>query len=363
MKRTKRLILYTSYICDRKCAFCVDTYKDKEVKRHHDLDTELRPRIEEAAALYRNTWADLTGGEPSIYPQISDTIRCCARNGLRVRMITHGGHLKEKGLTFLANGVDDFAISIHGTEEQNDAVMQHKGATQAAKEGIAALKEQGDIFRWSGEDGVQGWAYSVNCMMTKTNVPSLEDFAEDVRELEPRMLSFLTVNSGCWEPMPSYSDISAAFQCIYPLLPPIPVRLRYVPFCMVPEELRRHVTTYAQLSYDPFEWDFGSWFRIQPEKAQAYLTLGKQLGIYGRNLDEVLYNTIARMVAQRAGWAQPDKCKECSHRLICDGIHREYEQRYGHDELAPLGGEPIEDPCHYWRRGNVCAPALQAAGA
>lgn len=351
--RTRRFLLYTGHLCDRQCNFCVDKAMPDESYRWYDFETELKPRIEGARSFYHDEWVDLTGGEPSLHPDISGIIRHCRKNDLRVRMITHGGHLKERGLTFLVNGVEDFAISIHGSAEANDRIMGHKGATAAAHAGIEEMKQEGGLFKWDGSDGVDGNAFSINCMLTKDSCPTMKEFVEDVKRLQPRQIQFLIICSSVWDRMPHYSEIVGAFERAYESLPPMPLRLRFVPLCMVPERLRRHVCNYRSFAHDTFEWDWGSWKHVTPEVAQSFIAVGKHLDVYGDTDDDILYNTLGIKHACDMGWFKPAECDGCSHEKICDGVQRPYYDMYGGTGLKALDGPELRDPCHYWNQGQM----------
>jgi len=312
----------------------------------------IKRELWDAARNYGDSSVDLSGGEPTIYAEIMDVVDFCKQLGIKPRIITHGQHLQEIGLDLFAHGLDDLLVSIHGPENVHDLVTHSIGGFERVMAGIDHLKSGPKIFRWDYEDGKPRWRFSTNTVLNKDTLEGVDALPEIFAELQPRTINFLNQSCPPYELQARHSDVAEAFAGIVGKLPQVRIKIRYMPFCVMPERLRKHIVNYPQIPYDPMEWDYASWFHVAPEKRAAITDMAKQTGIVGRNDGEVFYNTVAWMIAQGAGWHHTPKCERCSHRTICEGLDAQYLEKHGDGELKPIAGEPLPHP-EFYRSGNL----------
>lgn len=86
----------------------------------------------------------LTGGEPLLYPELCDVVRCAHRLGFPTGVTTNGTLIgKEQAEALARAGLDTVAVSLDGTEAVHDAFRCRPGSFEKAVRGIRALKKAG----------------------------------------------------------------------------------------------------------------------------------------------------------------------------------------------------------------------------
>jgi MoaA/NifB/PqqE/SkfB family radical SAM enzyme len=334
---TPRGVLYVGYPCNIKCRFCY--YAHADAKEWHSIEECKRD-----ASLYReefgNTQVDITGGEPTIYPEIFDLLDHCDTIGLRPSLITNMQALRdeEKVKRFRDHGVYDFLCSIHGLGD----VYNHITATRHGWENI--LQATANLNR-------NGVRWRTNCTTVNTNMRQLKDIARYAYENGARAINYISYN-------PFYdwaTKIDIDFQARHSEIAPfliealdycdevgLEANVRYMPFCM----LRGHENksyNYSQLSYDHHEWDYASWYSDRTQNPSSKLP-----GWMARLIPDA--EALHLYLGQRTkavGFARPAVCRQCALGFICDGLTNQYARRFGTDECAPYVGPTVLDPTHF----------------
>lgn len=112
--RLQTLILEMTQDCDHACLYCYNPW------RHPDAQpTPARPRAD-VRALLAHVLAQvdcghvtLTGGEPLLCPDPSETVRFLTRLGVRVNVITNGHRLTDAlAAELVQSGVSLFAVPL-----------------------------------------------------------------------------------------------------------------------------------------------------------------------------------------------------------------------------------------------------------
>jgi len=85
---------------------------------------------------------------------------------------------------------------------------------------------------------------------------------------------------------------------------------------------------------------------LSQETIDKIYTLGLSNGVWGKTRGHIFFNTWMRQNQAKLG-QKCEECMKCRNFLICDGLHRQYAERYGWSEISPLEGELIYDP-EYW---------------
>mgnify|MGYP001589200293 CR=1 FL=1 len=114
---TRRFVLQPGFACNSRCSFCyyLDSVKKGITK---DYSTEqVKAMLREAKSLGLDQ-VDISGGEPTIRPDLPELIRYARDIGfIKVCIITNGLRMAdEKYVAVLVNaGMNEILLSTHGT--------------------------------------------------------------------------------------------------------------------------------------------------------------------------------------------------------------------------------------------------------
>ncbi len=348
---TKRGVLYVGFPCNIKCKFCYYAYH--ESKEWHSLE-ECKRDASLFRQKYGNRFVDITGGEPTIYPHILDLMDHCNAIGIKPTLITNVQALanEDRVKAFKDHGVNDFLCSVHAIGEAYNDLTQSKQGWKRLNQGIENLNRH-DI------------AWRANCTMTKLNMKQFKEIADWIKERNARIVNFINFNP--FEEWQSKMDID--FQARHAELSPylvdvldhcdrigLEANVRYFPFC----HMRGHeekCINFQQLSYDPNEWDFCSWYA--PETRAPSDKLPDSVLMAATN-EEELHRFIAQSQKKRL-YVQNSGCLQCAHMFICDGFTHQYYSRFGIGEAKPYAGAPILDPTLFIAKREGSAYTLAGA--
>lgn len=290
---------------------------------------------------------DITGGEPSLHPDIVNLVRRgCAELGLAGRLITlgqflldrrHGGQPLADAL--VAAGLADFLFSMHAPDEASFA--------HATGGSLARLEAALDHL---DRRGVQ---YGGNTVLWGGNVEQLPRIAAKVREHGFYVHNFILFNAyHGWNDTAKVAGMQARYaELAGPLTEAVlaldaaglAVNVRYAPYCVLPG-LEKHLVGLAGFAYDPFEWRNRACSYDQPPAYCAEpLPIGAAYGVI-REAEPGPKGT--RIVARRGDRVKvfPEKCAGCAAFESCDGVSPLYLERFGDGELTPYGTFPMDGP-------------------
>ncbi len=334
---TKRGVLYVGYLCNIKCIFCYYAYNP--AKKWHSLE-----QCKKDADLYRfqfgNESVDITGGEPTIYPHIFPLLDHCRDIGLKPTLITNMQTLtrKDNVKRFKDARVDDFLCSIHGYGDVYDRLTACKNGWVNILEAVRQL--QLNNMKWR-----------TNCTVTRLNMRQLRTIAEFAYKSGSGAINYIAFN-----PFEGWGGkVSIDFQPRHSEIQPylsealaycdqvgLEANVRYFPFCQMKGHEEK-CYNYSQLSYDPHEWDYCSWFSDKTQnpasKIPPYL--------YELSKDKESFHLFIAQVAKAGGFRQESACRTCALQFICDGLSRQYANRFGFQELQPYPGPKLTDPIHF----------------
>lgn len=334
---TKRAVLYVGYPCNIKCVFCYYAYTPS--KEWHTLE-----ECTNDATLYRkkygNEWVDITGGEPTIYPHIFELLDHCRKIDLRPSLITNTISLADadKVKKFQDHGVYDFLCSVHALTENYDMVTARKGAWKKLEQAVTNFGKVG--MRWR-----------TNCTMTSLNMRQLKRIAEFSFLNGSRAINFISYNPFYEWAQKMDIDFQARHSEIAPHLMEaldycrkvgLEANVRYFPLCMM-KGFEESAYNYPQLSYDPHEWDYCSWFSDKTRNpasklAKHYVDMAD---------DEEKLHLYLAAITKFVGFDCNKTCRHCAAGAICDGFANQYARRFGISEMEPYTGSLITDPTHF----------------
>jgi len=291
--------------------------------------------------IFGNNRLDLTGGEPTIYPNIVSLVKFCKCIGLRPSIITNGIALADnnKVIELKKAGVYDYLISVHGLNNVYDEMVGSKGKFELQNIGIQNLLKNDIPFR-------------ANVTITKFNKTQLVDIAKYCIDKGAQVVNFICFNPFYeWEKL-SKIDFQERHSKIAPYLKQaidilnekqIETNIRYFPFCLL-KGYEKHQYNFYQLSYDSHEWDFMSWHRnyklVIPYLINRFVLYRPKEKLSHYYYEDV--NIDAKML-----YLKKDKCNNCSLSNICDGLKIQYINRFTDEELDPYSGNIINDTTYY----------------
>ena len=356
--------------CPHSCVFCYYSHFDGHEDQFHALRTlPFRP-LAECTALaddFRRwglTHCDVTGGEPTLHPQILELVEHVERVAdVRARMITLGQFTmrrhKASGRPRLVDalldaGLTDFLFSFHAASEG-----VFKQLTKASLRQVKDTMEYLDAI---------GFTYTSNTVVQEYNVHELVEIARYLAQRNVRFHNFIVMKlEWGWRKGPGhgvehkarYADIAPALTEAVRILEDAGkgVNVRYAPYCTLPG-LEKNVVGYKQVQLDPYEWRNGT--RGGAIEGTPY---GGKPFLFYRELDDYLA-THPTDVETKPGYnmAQGPPCSSCALRGICDGVDRDYAARHGWDEFVPYAGEPIRELTHFRHANPRPFEMLQRSG-
>jgi MoaA/NifB/PqqE/SkfB family radical SAM enzyme len=127
----------------------------------------------------------ISGGEPTLHRDFPGLIREAKIRGFLVQLQTNGTRLAELADFLVAQEVEMINVSIDGPPEIHDATRGREGIFRQIAGGIKALRDA------QQRQGKSGPLLSVNCVISKANVASLDRMAPLVLELGADALTLI----------------------------------------------------------------------------------------------------------------------------------------------------------------------------
>jgi len=246
----------------------------------------------------------LTGGEPSLHPELPRIAAYARDHGLHVRMITNGWRL----------AVDDFAkeMAEAGLQHVHVSVYSHRPAIEAELRGIPNTLER--AYRAIENANKYGIEVNINCVISKQNADHLDENIAYWIEKHPYIRHFI------WNNMdPSMGRAEANQDDYTPRLADFEV------------SLRRAMT----LLYES-----GRTFRVE-KVPLCYMTDFAWASTETRKIvkgeERIVHFLDNKQTVRQTDWGHiySDACGVCSLRQICGGL---FDQGDGYDpaELYPV---------------------------
>jgi pyrroloquinoline quinone biosynthesis protein E len=365
-----RGILDVGLKCVHSCRFCYYSFWDKSPDQFRAL-RQARFRtgadcreILSGLAAQGLSFYDVTGGEPTLHPEIVDIVRFGTGLGLKSRLITLGQFLQgPDGLLerLLDAGLTDFLFSMHSVEERS-----FKEFTGGSWERLGRVMQALDK---------RGFAYGANTVIFDGNYERLEDIAREAAARGVYVHNFIIFNAYHeWNSVHRVAGVQARFTDVAPRLERavailegagIAVNIRYVPLCVFPG-LARHVVGVLGLPYDPFEWrNRACNYDREPSFCSEILPIPES-GVRERFAFAPLGERLAcgtELMGMRGErfTVFPAKCASCAARPACDGVDPKYLERNGDGELAPFARADLDGPLLRERLEYAAAHRVKAS--
>lgn len=323
---TKRGVTYVGMKCNVKCCFC---YYGRVPKSHRQWTPLERMEKEfEMMQAIGMTHVDITGGEPSIYPHITESIDSARFFGLAPRIITNGVVCNTSVLRdWRSAGIDSLLISLQSSDRHIHDEMVKGGSWYNTFQCMLGCAELGIPF-------------SINTTVCRPNYESMPMTSQYVGQYGATAHNMIMLNPFCWPN--TYAKKNRLYVRQVDAAPYLMEAcddtschktVRYMSFCRM-KGYEHQIMNWHQLPYDDNEWNYMAW---HADYYGMLLTPGDYFAVCDHEVG--------------VHYKKGTECYDCAARKICGGFK---ERVYGFDyTMSPrpeiYEGDVIEDPLHFWR--------------
>lgn len=337
--------------CMHSCKFCYYSYlngEDDQFAGMRHADFHSREHLEILVrSLADNGFLgfDVTGGEPTLHPHMTDIIRLASSLGLSSRIITLGQYLMRKMRKserilldeLMEAGLTNFLFSMHDVDEGR--FKEVTGESWARQKAAMDELDRRDFH------------YCANTTVYEGNYRFLPDIAREITRHNIYLHNFIVMNAYyAWATPSRAAPVQADYSNVYPYLKEavsildaegIGVNIRYAPMCQV-AGMEKHMVGIIGVRHDPYEWmnnivHGASTKEMTPQIAAA---MGERLPVHpllpppGSEL--TLNDNDPALAANRGALKKfPAACRPCKAMSVCDGLDPRYLEERGSRELVP----------------------------
>ena len=348
---TKSGVLDVGLKCTHSCKFCYYSYLDRSDDQFRGMRHAQFRTTEDCVAILDKlhqqgfTAFDVTGGEPTLHPEIVELMRHAHQDlGMAGRIITLGQFLMRKMKSgtsdrliddLLKAGLTNFLFSFHSADPE----IFHALTGESLQKLTAAMDYLDSL----------DFHYCSNTTVVEANYKTLPAIAREVARHKVYIHNFIVMNAYYeWASGDRAAGMQARYSEIHPYLTEaanilegegVGLNIRYVPLCLYPG-LERHVVGVVGVRYDPYEWgNNGGHMGGSPAEAAGLVPIeeGKvepYFALRERTL-QVTDSIVAKHVRGSAIKAFPTACESCAAFDVCDGVDPKYLARHDSSELRP----------------------------
>ena len=314
VERARKALIKVSYACNNRCLFCHSAPLRGRVAANL---TSLKAKIT-AARMRGFEMVVLSGGEPTIHPNLGALLKHIRREGLALGFVTNGRRFAHR--PFL-EGLARFRLryvymSLHGAEA---ATHDRMVGTEAFPETLAAVRNLAcsarETERSPGSAGGD-LRLTVNCVVTNWNIDELEALVDLLGDIGGMRVKF------------SYLEPKGeALTRLDELLPPPDVAARRIRAAIA------HGTRYAH--HISLSWDALP-FCLMPDHLDLYDDLATNGIEVMSEADELDFFPV-----DHANKGYAPICSACALKERCPGLYHHALERYA-DTLKPHRGPRAE---------------------
>lgn len=293
----RKAILKVGYRCNNNCDFCHSA-------PHRGVDSttgELEDKIRQAASLGAGVLA-LSGGEPTIRPDLDELATAIAAQGMAPGLVTNGRMLAYPGLVdrLVARGLAYVYVSLSGPDAAlHDRTVRCRGAFKQTLEGIHQLAGKVEDL-------------TVNVVVTADNLDRLDDFVPLLARYRDR----LRLKYSLVEPE------GRALDAFGRLVPPLGEASRAVARAV--DTARRQAPDLG-LALDGFPLcHMSDWIELESGLREDGFFI----------MSDAMEHAWFPVDDRNRSFAP--RCNDCSLRRRCRGVYTQYLSRRGPDELQPV---------------------------
>jgi pyrroloquinoline quinone biosynthesis protein E len=348
---TKSGVLDVGLKCTHSCKFCYYSYLDRSDDQFRGMRHASFRSTEDCVAildkLHQHGFIafDVTGGEPTLHPEIVELMRHAHQDlGMSGRIITLGQFLMRRMKSgtsdrlvddLLKAGLTNFLLSFHSADPETFHALTGESLPKL----ISAMDYLDSI----------DFHYCTNTTVVEANYQTLPAIAREVAKHKVYIHNFIVMNAYYeWATENRAAGMQARYTAIHPYLAEaarilegegVGLNLRYVPLCTYPG-LERHVVGVVGVRYDPYEWgNNGGHMGGTPDEAAGLIPIVEgevepYFGMRARSLritDEITADAVRGANIK----AFPPSCGPCDAREVCDGVDPKYLARHDASEMRP----------------------------
>ncbi len=348
---TERFVLHAGYGCNARCPFCY-YIAELEAGTARRLSTEACFRRIGIAARLGKKAVDISGGEPTIRPDLPKLIARCREKGIeRVTVITNGFRTADPDYcrSLADAGLTEGLFSLHGFDAaSHEAQTKLTGSFDRIVSSVANFHALGLGVR-------------INTVVSPTTLPHLDRFFALARSLDPAIVNLLVFNPAESAELSTTADVARVsdyavvgeavsgaldrWKAQFPV-----VNVRFLPFCFLPRHLDT-VKTQWQKFHEDQEWDplLNVWFQKGATAALAATAVGMLSGwrtpLYRASDASTRVSRSLSAFRMKLFYRKAPACRSCSLDAICTGLPRNFVARFGFPRLEPIRLErPVVDP-------------------
>ena len=315
-----KALIKVGYGCNDHCSFChtLDV-------RHIDAEAgEVHAKIERAKQL-GHSMVVLSGGEPTIRPELVSWATHVARLGMDFGLVTNGRMLSYPKIVdeLVARRLRYVYLSLHGGTAKVHDLMVRSDAFEQTFGAIGVLSGRGLDF-------------TANCVITRHNVEHLRGLVDAVLPYPDLTMKFSMV-----EPK---GGGDALFEHLMPRVSVVAARVR------------------DAIDYGIAKVGDGPGPRFTHGAIPLCLMQG-----YEGSFDDLKTHRFATMIevgepdyypVDDLNKVKPEAtCRGCSLSGPCPALYRGYHEVYGHEELSPIADRPRSNSFNYTFEALVTASA------
>jgi cyclic pyranopterin phosphate synthase len=296
-----------------KCIFCsVGRQIEHHIKEGTGVKTtqEVKEDIDLAVKVKARAFA-LSGGEPTIRPDILELIRYDKKRGLPKVEVQSNGRLyyyKDFCEKMIKAGVDDFVVSFHSCKPAvYDKLMGVKGAFEQASCGIKNLKDLGQTVK-------------INLVILKPNYQHLVETVKYLLNFKVNefRLTYLSIDGSV---LKNPKVLTAPMEVVAPYL-------------------ERAIDEINKAGHHPSVFIYNFVLCLLRPPYRKYINDLSQMDTFLRgpgfeaSIDE----------HRKTLKVKSPICKKCQYDKICNGVWKSYAQYFGLKELKPVNdGYPYQN--------------------
>ena len=286
----------TGGLCNNHCIHCVVSDRFKIGNR---TASSYKKSVSEAVR-YGATHISVTGGEPTLHAGIVDILAHAKKKGLVVTLQTNGRRLADSRFVKDLDGlVDQYVIALHGSTAQiHDAITRRRGSFAETMEGIKNCSA-------CGADVV------AKVVMGSYNCGDLVNLGGLIFDLAINAAVFAFPH-GVGDAKKNYSTLIVRYTDVWP-------RLRECIDLLEKNRICASIETFPfciAIGYEHAVLDY-----ILRQGATEVEFIGQKRKDW-----------TGLRVEQKTKF---DKCNQCCFNRLCEGVWREYFDKFGSDEFTP----------------------------
>ncbi len=202
------LLAELTYKCPLQCPYCSNPLEFAGGRFKNELTTAEWSRVFREARALGVLQLGLSGGEPTLRPDLEELVRCAHELGLYQTLVTSAYRLKTDRLARLKQaGLDHVQISIQAADEE---LSDHVAGTDSYRDKIAA-------YHWTKE---LGFPLTVNVVLHRKNLHQVGDLIRLAKSLGAERIELANTQYYGWAYhnrsvlMPTKAQLEAAWQVV-----------------------------------------------------------------------------------------------------------------------------------------------------